>query len=146
MVLEKVNGCFVCTSHKPNADGYIRRWLPEASGKARAQMLHRFVWESVSGPIPEGHEVDHMCRVRACCNPAHLQCLPGKVHAIKGNTERYASVCTDMVGDIASGKMTRREAASHYGYEYTTVCRKMAEHNRNADVRAPRQFRTSINK
>lgn len=34
---------------------------------------HRFAYESTIGPIPDGLHVDHVCQVRACVNPAHLQ-------------------------------------------------------------------------
>lgn len=34
---------------------------------------HRWAWESVNGPIPEGLEIDHLCRVRHCVNPDHLE-------------------------------------------------------------------------
>ena len=27
------------------------------------------------GPVPAGHQVDHVCRVRACVNPAHLEAV-----------------------------------------------------------------------
>src|SRR5262249_28130164 len=29
---------------------------------------HRFVYETLVGPIPEGLQIDHLCRVRCCCN------------------------------------------------------------------------------
>src|SRR5690606_16828984 len=34
---------------------------------------HRYVWESVNGPIPEGLVVDHICHNRACVNAEHLR-------------------------------------------------------------------------
>lgn len=47
--------------------GYGRVWI---DGKAKR--VHRLVWEALYGPIPEGLQLDHICRVRMCCNPAHL--------------------------------------------------------------------------
>lgn len=36
---------------------------------------HRFAYEAVKGPIPEGYEVDHLCRVRSCVRPDHLEAV-----------------------------------------------------------------------
>lgn len=38
--------------------------------RARA---HRVSYELIKGPIPDGLTLDHLCRVRACCNPDHLE-------------------------------------------------------------------------
>lgn len=39
-------------------------------GKVRA---HRWVWETMVGPIPEGYTIDHLCRNPSCVNPDHLE-------------------------------------------------------------------------
>jgi hypothetical protein len=31
------------------------------------------VWETLVGLVPDGLELDHLCRNRACCNPDHLE-------------------------------------------------------------------------
>jgi hypothetical protein len=40
------------------------------AGNRRA---HRVAYELFVGPIPEGAELDHLCRVRHCVKPAHLE-------------------------------------------------------------------------
>lgn len=34
---------------------------------------HRAVYEALIGPIPEGLQLDHLCRNRRCVNPEHLE-------------------------------------------------------------------------
>ncbi len=37
------------------------------------QVAHRAVYEDLVGPIGEGLQLDHLCRVTACVNPDHLE-------------------------------------------------------------------------
>jgi len=36
---------------------------------------HRVAYEHFVGPIPPGHQIDHLCRVPSCCNPDHLEAV-----------------------------------------------------------------------
>lgn len=44
-----------------------------ASFNKRAVAAHRVAYTALVGPIPNGLDLDHLCRVRACVNPAHLE-------------------------------------------------------------------------
>lgn len=39
----------------------------------RRVLAHRFAYELLVGPIPNGLEIDHLCRNRTCVNPSHLE-------------------------------------------------------------------------
>lgn len=42
--------------------------------------VHRYVWERDVGPIPDGMEVDHQCRVRSCVNIDHLRTVTHQIN------------------------------------------------------------------
>jgi hypothetical protein len=47
-------------------------------------MAHRFAYELLVGPIPEDLELDHLCRVRHCVNPAHLEPVTHLENILRG--------------------------------------------------------------
>ncbi len=48
--------------------GYGMAWRD-----GRMQGAHRVVYEALVGPMPEGKQLDHLCRNRGCVNPAHVE-------------------------------------------------------------------------
>lgn len=46
-------------------------------GKWGNGMAHRVAYEALVGPIPEGLQLDHLCEVTNCVNPAHLEPVTG---------------------------------------------------------------------
>jgi hypothetical protein len=58
-------------------NGYGQIGVGRLGGTKRAKRrTHRVMYEHEVGPIPVGYQIDHLCRVRACCNPAHLEAVP----------------------------------------------------------------------
>ena len=47
-------------------------------------MPHRIVYEAVNGAIPEGMEIDHLCRNRSCINPVHMRVVTSKENTLCG--------------------------------------------------------------
>lgn len=60
-------GCWEWTSYKQNL-GYAQMSLD-----GRTIYAHRRSFELLIGPIPDGLEIDHLCRVRHCVNPEHME-------------------------------------------------------------------------
>lgn len=60
-----------------NFAGYGLFWTGE-----RHLMAHRAVWKLLVGPINE--TLDHLCRVRHCVNPDHLDPVPQSVNVLRG--------------------------------------------------------------
>ena len=76
--IDPVTGCHVWTGYK-NAGGYGRSRI-----QGTRQMVHRIVWEHKNGPVPEGLELDHICRNTSCCNPEHLRAVTSKENTLAG--------------------------------------------------------------
>lgn len=55
-----------------NPEGY-GRISAVIDGKSRTVYAHRFFFELLEGPIPDGLQIDHLCRVTLCANPDHLE-------------------------------------------------------------------------
>ena len=63
--VKKTQTCWLWTGSKNNGYGYFR------AGKH--VLVHRYAYELLKGEIPEGLHIDHLCRVRNCVNPDHLE-------------------------------------------------------------------------
>lgn len=67
-------------------------WLASGNGKGYGQfylhgksvLAHRFAYELVVGPIPVGLHLDHLCRMRRCVNPAHLEPVTNRENILRG--------------------------------------------------------------
>ena len=85
---EPNSGCWLwegaLTSH-----GYGSVWLNGCVHGA-----HRAVYEFYKGPIPADKELDHLCRIRSCCNPDHLEPVIHMVNSQRGDVGLYKKIQT----------------------------------------------------
>lgn len=67
-------------------------WLWQAGlastgyGQFNSGSAHRFAYELVKGPIPEGLQIDHLCRNRKCVRPEHLEAVSCRENLLRGET------------------------------------------------------------
>ncbi|ALJ22053.1 HNH endonuclease signature motif containing protein [Microbacterium sp. No. 7] len=77
------SGCWEWRAYR-DRDGYGRYALRQPDGTyPRREYTHRISVRVLQGSIPGGMQVDHLCRNRSCCNPAHLE-----VVTARENTDR----------------------------------------------------------
>lgn len=66
---------------KPDAKGYGHIVV---NGRKRKAHVH--VWEKFHGPVPAGKVLDHLCRVRNCVRPTHLEPITEAQNALRGES------------------------------------------------------------
>ncbi len=102
-------------------------------------LTHRYTYERLVGPIPQGLVIDHLCRVRNCVNPAHLEPVTVRENLLRGDTfqARNAAKTTCPAGheyDRIEGKGGR--SCKTCAREHTRRWRAKQKHSLTVDVTA----------
>lgn len=121
-------GCW-CWTGGHYGNGYAAVYDPRTR---RNGLGHRLAFEAFIGPIPDGLEIDHLCRVRDCLNPAHLRAVTHRVNVLAASDTAAAisasrSACPR--GHPYSGRNVR-------GDRTCRVCLAAAEKRRRERLRA----------
>lgn len=76
---EPMSGCWIWTGSR-NWGGYGQIRINQIT-----KMAHRVIYERMAGrEIPAGLDLDHLCRVRACVNPRHLEPVTRQINLLRG--------------------------------------------------------------
>lgn len=81
---------------------------------------HVALYRSHEGPVPDGLELDHLCRNRACCNPEHLEAV---THAENCRRGSKAKLDWDAVHEIRASRETHTDLGRRYGVSATSIMR-----------------------
>jgi HNH endonuclease len=99
------NGCWQWAGSRGES-GYGRIHARNGGGWA-----HRVVFERVVGPIPIGMQLHHLCRVRTCVRPEHLQVVNPEWHGCESNQVRWSRVAEGDKDDDATSSAHPVEVA-----------------------------------
>ena len=101
-------------------------------------LAYRFLWQETIGPILEGLELDHLCRVRNCVNPKHLEIVTSKENVLRGVgiTAVNARKKTCGIGHRLSGENLRMgKRKDGRVYRVCRICKSIGQINRREKSR-----------
>lgn len=89
--------------------------------EGRTTRAHRHYYERDRGPIPEGMELDHLCRNRACVNPDHLEPVTHAENSRRGAQTKLTPAEVQAIrARLAQGELLR-VLAHEFGVSVPTI-------------------------
>ena len=76
-------GCWIWTGKVDNT-GYGSFGMRD-NGKSRTRSAHKIVYEVFVGKVPDGMQLDHLCRTPLCVNPEHLEVVTPRENTMRSN-------------------------------------------------------------
>lgn len=121
--MEKVpGGCWLWTGATVRGYGKLTR-----GGRGEGHVLaHRLSYELLIGPIPDGLQIDHLCRVRNCVNPDHLEAVT-QLENIRRAPQVSGAYCKHGHERTPENTYVRKDRP---GYRHCRVCAREAKRRR----------------
>lgn len=88
--VNKTDSCWLWTGGRTDEGyGYLSVRAPSGKG-ARLFRAHRLAWFLFRGDIPDALVPDHLCHVRHCVNPDHIELVPVRTNTLRGRNNPIA--------------------------------------------------------
>jgi hypothetical protein len=97
-----------------DSNGYGRAW----AGGGSHRVAHVVMYERLRGPVPEGLELDHLCRNPACVRPDHLEPV---THAENIRRGKNTKLTVALAAEIRTSSEHYRAIAARLGVAPETV-------------------------
>jgi hypothetical protein len=131
--IEVVGEC-VIWAKRIGSKGY---GLAHIGGRERIA-AHILEWEKVNGPVPDGLVLDHLCRNKACVNPAHLEPVTQRENVCRGTapSAQNAAKTHCAYGHPLTGENLIYDAEGYRMCKTCQVRRDEASRKRKRDINA----------
>ncbi|GGS27877.1 HNH endonuclease [Streptomyces parvus] len=138
-VMVDASGCLLWTA------GQIGNGYGQFYFQGRSVLAHRFAFTVLVGAIPEGLQLDHLCRVRSCVNPNHLEPVTARENVLRGETTPAANLAKAAcpAGHVYDATNTRIRAN---GSRECRTCDAAREQKRREEHNAQRRERWAANR
>jgi hypothetical protein len=121
--VDEITGCWNWLGYV-GKDGYGRQFKTK---DRVSTLVHVNSFVRNKGPVPDGMEIDHVCRNRRCINPDHLRAITHKENVPKGEGVASAKLTAVQVIDIrkeyTEGGISQKGLATKYGVSQMAICR-----------------------
>lgn len=122
-------GCWNWTQCR-NTDGY-----GVVGRNRRRYPAHRYAWTLLRGPIPDGMELDHLCRNRGCVNPDHLEPVTHTENILRGDSPQ--AINSRKTHCIRGHEFTEANTYTYKGRHCRTCQRAFAARHKALELGAP---------
>lgn len=101
---------------------------------------HRFMYTVFKGDIPNGYEIDHLCGVKRCINPDHLEA----VSHTENMRRLYANMKSCRRGHEYTPENFRTTINNGYITRFCRVCDRLRKAKRREDARRKTKVHQTI--
>jgi hypothetical protein len=122
LVTKTADGHWMWNGHGVGTKSTRPRFRHTIRAKDPQAYAHRWIYEQMVGPIPDGYEVDHVCKVGMCVNPDHLEAVTPEENQRRerlavcknGHTQTDENSMFDKQGRRRGCKICDRDRAREY--------------------------------
>jgi len=108
-------GCWLWAgSLQPNGYGHL-------TIQNRQVLAHCYTYERLRGPIPDGYELDHLCRNPRCINPDHLEPVTHAENCRRGVRAKLDGSQVIEIRQLAAEGVSRSDIAQQFGVHVRTI-------------------------
>ncbi len=126
-------GCWIWTGAVTSA-GYGNLYIGGGRSGPRYATAHRFIYELFVGPVPPAFDLDHLCRVRQCCNPMHVEPVTRRENLRRGGVLDALTAASKQRGQRTQcgrgHELNDDNLYIHNGRRHCRACGRLRYHER----------------